>query len=152
PLRFATQTEQSIVDAYFAIVIVYGDQHAVLGLDDLITVRSMDVGEVEITLKNLEYTLTKTIKKTVASFSNVDSLFASMPGGVALTAYMTPNDLPEQWKDGPAKLQKVVDDLKKESGGKLSFQTVEPKTEEQMRDLLQRFGLAPLGQDLISGK
>ena len=151
PLRFATQTEKSVINAYFAIAVEYGDHHAVIGLDDLIAVRVMDIGELEITLKNPEYQLTKTIKKTVAEFSSVDQLFASTPGKVQLTAYVTPKTLPDNWKDGPAKLQKVVDELTKQAGGKLAFTTVEPKGETEMRDLYNKFGLRPF-QDLFSGQ
>jgi ABC-2 type transport system permease protein len=143
PLRFATQTEKTVVNAYFAIAVEYGDQHAVIGLDDLIMVRQLDIGDLEITLKNPEYQLTKTIKKTVAEFSSVDALFASTAGKIQLTAYVTPKTLPENWKDGPAKLQKVVDELTKQAGGKLSYTTVEPKTETEMRDLFNKFGLRP---------
>jgi len=150
PLRFATQTEASVINAYFAIAVEYGDQHAVLGLDDLITVRVLDVGKVEITLKNLEYQLTKSIKKTVAKFSSIDTLFASAAGTIELTAYVTPGTLPENWKQGPELLQKVVDKLSAQAGGKLAFTTVEPKTEAEMRDLFTKFGLRPY-QDLLSG-
>jgi len=151
PLRFATQTEKSVINAYFTIAVEYGDHHAVLGLDDLISVRVLDVGDVDISLKNPEYQLTKTIKKTVAEFSSIDALFASAPGKVQLTAYLTPKTLPENWKDAPAKLQKVVDELTKQSGGKLAFTTIEPKTETEMRDLFTKFGLRPY-QDLLSGQ
>jgi ABC-2 type transport system permease protein len=143
PLRFATQTAKSVVNAYFTIAIEYGDQHAVIGLDDLISVRVVDVGDVEISLKNPEYQLTKTIKKTVAEFSSIDALFASTPGKVQLTAYITPKTLPDNWKEGPAKLKKVVEDLTKQAGGKLAFTTVEPKTDAEMRDLFAKFGLRP---------
>jgi ABC-2 type transport system permease protein len=143
PLRFATQTEKSVINAYFTVAIEYGDQHAVIGLDELISVRSVDVGDVEISLKNPEYQLTKTIKKTVSEFSSVDALFASTPGKVQLTAYITPKTLPDNWKEGPAKLQKLVDELSKQAGGKLAFTTVEPKTETEMRDLFAKFGLRP---------
>ncbi len=151
PLRFATQTEKTVVNAYFAIAIEYGDQHAVIGLDDLIAVRVMDIGELEISLKNPEYQLTKTIKKTVAEFSSVDQLFASTAGKIQLTAYITPKTLPENWKDGPAKVQKVVDELTKQAGGKLAYTTVEPKTETEMRDLYNKFGLRP-HQELFSSQ
>ncbi|HEX8109135.1 MAG TPA: Gldg family protein [Kofleriaceae bacterium] len=151
PLRFATQTEKTVVNAYFAIAIEYGDQHAVIGLDELIAVRVMDIGELEISLKNPEYQLTKTIKKTVAEFSSVDQLFASTAGKIQLTAYVTPKTLPENWKDGPAKLQKVVDELTKQAGGKLAYATVEPKTEAEMRDLFSKFGLRP-HQELFSSQ
>ncbi|TMQ11651.1 MAG: hypothetical protein E6J90_34140 [Deltaproteobacteria bacterium] len=125
PLRFATQTEQSVVNAYFAIAIEYGDHHAVIGLNEMIAVRAVEIGDVEVTLKNPEYELTKTIKKTVAEFSSVDALFAS-PG-------------------------KIVDELTKQSGGKLAFTQVEPKGETEMRELFTKFGLRPY-QDFFSGQ
>jgi len=152
PLRFATQTQKSVVNAYFNVALEYGDQHAVIGLDELITVRALDIGDVEITLKNPEYALTKAIKKTVAEFSSIDALFASTVGKVQLTAYITPATLPDSLKEGPAKLKKVVDDLTKQAGGKLSFTTVEPKTEAEMRDLYTKYGLRPSCSDLLSGQ
>ncbi|TMQ06994.1 MAG: ABC transporter permease [Deltaproteobacteria bacterium] len=150
PLRFATQTEQSVVNAYFAIAIEYGDHHAVIGLNEMIAVRAVEIGDVEVTLKNPEYELTKTIKKTVAEFSSVDALFAS-PGKIQLTAYVTPKTLPDNWKDAPDKLKKVVDELTKQSGGKLAFTQVEPKGETEMRELFTKFGLRPY-QDFFSGQ
>ena len=150
PLPFTTKNEKTVVNAYFAIAIEYGDQHAVISLDDLIAVRVMDIGEFEISLKNPEYQLTKTIKKTVAEFSSVDQLFASTAGKIQLTAYITPKTLPEAWKEGPAKLKKVVDELTKQSGGKLVYTTVEPKGETEMRDLFTKFGLRPHKEDLVS--
>lgn len=151
PLRFATQTEKSVVNAYFAIAIAYGDQHAVIGLDELIAVRVLDIGDLEIALKNPEYALTKTIKKTVSEFSSVDQLFASTAGKIQLTAYVTPKTLPDNWKDAPAKLQKVVDQLSKQAGGKLAFTTVEPKTDAEMRGLFDKYGLRPYSE-LLSGE
>jgi ABC-2 type transport system permease protein len=151
PLPFATQTEKSVINAYFAIAVEYGDQHSVIGLDDLLAFRAVDVGDVEISLKNPEYQLTKTIKKTVSEFSSIDALFASTPGKIQLTAYVTPNTMPDNWKEGPANLKRVVDALTKQSGGKLAFTQVEPNGEAEMRDLFTKYGLRPY-QDLLSGK
>jgi ABC-2 type transport system permease protein len=141
PLSFANQNESSVVNAYFAIAIEYGDQHKVLGLDDLIAVRSLDIGNIEITLKNPEYQLTKTIKKTVAEFSSIDQLFASTPGKIQLTAYLTPKTLPDALKGTPEKLQKVADALVKQSGGKLVYTVVEPKSDAEAKELYSKFGL-----------
>jgi len=154
PFQFATQTEESIVNGYFAIAVEYGDQHTVLGLRELITERVLDIGDFEITLKNPEYELTKAIKKTVAEFSSIDTLFASTSGKVQLTAYLTPATLPEALKDVPAQLKKVADELTKQSGGKLVWSTVEPKVDDeaQMRDLFTRYGWRPYRQDMFSDK
>ncbi|HEY0991098.1 MAG TPA: Gldg family protein [Kofleriaceae bacterium] len=151
PLPFTTQTEKTVINAYFAVAVEYGDQHAVIGLEELLAVRQTDIGEIEVSLKNPEYQLTKTIKKTVAEFSSIDQLFASTPGKIQLTAYVTPNTLPDNWKEGPANLKKVVDALVKQSGGKLVYTTVEPNGEAEMRDLFNKYGLRPY-QDLLSGK
>ncbi|HEY0195481.1 MAG TPA: Gldg family protein [Kofleriaceae bacterium] len=151
PLPFTTQSEKSVINAYFAIAVEYGDQHAVIGLDELIAVKMLDLGEVEISLKNPEYQLTKTIKKTVSEFASVDTLFASSPTKIQLTAYVTPSTLPDDWKAGPANLKKVVDALTKQSNGKLAFTQVEPKTEDEARELFTKYGVRPF-RDLMSGE
>lgn len=151
PIEFATASEESVVNAYYAIAIEYGDQHALLSINDLIQVRAHDVGKIDVSLSNLEYKLTKAIKKTVSGFSSIPALFASTQGPIKLTAYITPETLPENWKDGGAKLQKAVDKLQKDSGGKLTFTTVTPKTEAEYQKLFEEHGLRPF-QDLFTGK
>jgi ABC-2 type transport system permease protein len=153
PLPFSSQSEKSLINVYCAIAIEYGNQHAALGLNDLIGLRMLDIGDLEFSLKNPEYQLTKTIKKTVAEFSSIDTLFASTPGKVRLTAYITPTTLPGDWKDGPQKLKKVVDELSKQAGGKLEFTTIEPRTDTQAQavELYQKYRLRPY-QDLVSGQ
>jgi ABC-2 type transport system permease protein len=151
PMAFATASERSVVNSYFSVAIEYGDQHEVLGLFDLIQVRQLDVGEVEISLRNVEYQITKSIKKTVQSFSSLDALFASTPGKIKLTAYVTPDTLPDNLKDAPAKLKKATDELIKESNGKLEVTQVSPKTEAEMLDLYRKYGIRPF-TDLASGK
>lgn len=146
PLRLATATEKSVINAYFAVAIAYGDQTAVLGLNELVDVRVLDIGQMDITLGNLEYELTRAIKRTVAEFSSVDNLFAAAAEPIALTAYVTPQTLPENWKQGPAMLQAVVDRLQKRANGKLTFKTVEPKTEAEMKALFEQQGLRPYAE------
>lgn len=143
PLQFASATERSIVNAYFAIAISYGDQTETLGLMDLIEVRQLDIGDLSIKLKNLEYDVTRSIKKVAQGFQSLPNLFASMPGKAELTAYLSPADLPPNWKDAPALLQKVADKLGKDAAGKLSYQVVEPKTEAEMQDLATQYGIEP---------
>jgi ABC-2 type transport system permease protein len=150
PLRLATATEKSVISAYFAIAIGYGDQTAVLPLEQLVDIRVLDIGEMDITVGNLEYELTRTIKKTVAEFSSVDNLFAAAVEPIRLTAYVTPSTLPENLRDAPTILQAVVDKLKRRAGDKLVFETVEPKTEAEMQALFEQQGLRPYAELLTS--
>lgn len=151
PIELSTANEKGVINAYFTIAIEYGDQHAVLRANDLIAVRAIDADNTEVKLKNLEYQMTRTIKKTVAEFSSVEALFASTPGKIQLTAYITPSTLPENWKDGPAKLKKVVDELIKQSGGKLAFTTIQPASDGERRDLARKYGIQRY-QDIDSGQ
>ncbi|MEJ7603588.1 MAG: Gldg family protein [Kofleriaceae bacterium] len=149
PLPFETSTEQSVVNAYFAVAIAYGDQTEVLELGDLLQERSRDIGEgSEISLKNPEYQLTKAIKKTVSAFSSIDALFASMPGKVTLTTFVTPKTLPEEWKEGPTKLAGAIAKLAKGAGGKLESKSIEPATEAEMMKLYDQYKLRPYS-DLV---
>jgi len=143
PIRFASRTEQSVVNAFFHIVVAYGDHYEVLGIDDLIEVRPLDVGDVDIRLRNFEYDLTRTIKKVATGFQSVDALFASMPGKVELTEFITPGKLPDNWKTGPETLDKVVAELTKSSGGKLEVKKVEPSSEDQMKQIFATTGIRP---------
>jgi ABC-2 type transport system permease protein len=138
-----TKTEQSVVSAYFAVGIEYGGQHTALRIPDLLDIRLVDVDNLEVKLKNVEYELTKAIKKTAGEFASIDSMFASIPGKVQLTAYLLPDTLPANAKDTPAKLKTIIDQLVKQSGGKLSYTYVEPKTNAELRDLAGRYGLEP---------
>ena len=62
PFQIAGRNESSIVNAYFDILVRYGDQSVVLGLQDLIDVTQSSNG-AEAQLKNLEYNLTSAIKR-----------------------------------------------------------------------------------------
>lgn len=146
PLRFASRVEKSVINAYFSIAIAYGDQHQVLGLDQLIEVRTLDVGEVEVSLGNLEYGVTRAIKKAVTSFQSVDALFASLPAPAELTLYATPKTLPENWKVGPERIRKVVDELAAGAAGKLVLKQVEPQGDAQARELFEKYGLRPYAE------
>ncbi len=70
--------KQSVVNAYFDILIRYGDQNEVINFNDLIEVESYRDGQMDVKLRNLEYDLTRSIKRTVFGFQNLDSILASL--------------------------------------------------------------------------
>lgn len=143
PLRFASRLEKGVINAYFTILVEYGNQHASLGFDDLIEVRQLDVGDVDIQLKNLEYDITRTIKKVVQGFQSVDAMFASLPGKATITEYVTPETLPDDLKGAVDKLDAAVKDLQASSNGKLELTKVAPKSQEEMEDAYRKFGVRP---------
>jgi ABC-2 type transport system permease protein len=138
PASFSDRYETSVVDTYFQVLVAYGDQHEVI---DLISLLHSDGRAVYF--DNLEYEITKAIRKVVYGFQSLDALFARMAGQIRLTAYMTPDLLPERSKEIPALLQTVVKELETRSRGKLTYQHVAPSTPEERKKLYEERNVKP---------
>jgi ABC-2 type transport system permease protein len=151
PLRFASRLEKGVINAYFTLLVEYGDQHVTLGFDELIEVKALDIGDLEVSLKNPEYDITRSIKKVVSGFQSLDAMFASLPGKVEVTAYVTPDTLPPDLKDVPGKLDAAVAEIEKSAAGKLVFTKVAPKTEAEMQTAYDQYGVRPFA-DLATGQ
>ncbi|MEJ2291661.1 MAG: Gldg family protein [Deinococcales bacterium] len=156
PFQVANRYQSSVVNAYFAILVRYGDQTQVLHLNDLINVTpNPGGGAPNVELNNLEYNLTRAIKKDVAGFSNLDSVLASLKQPAKLTLLATPKSLPSGLQDAPGIVKKVAASIQQGAKGKFSFQQVDPRaanapfTPQQLR---QRYGIQPIPEGLLSSK
>jgi ABC-2 type transport system permease protein len=126
PLQVSGRYEASVINAYFDIVVRYGDQNVVLNFSDLVQVDQQNDGSVNVSFRNLEYDLTRSIKKVAYGFQSIDSVFASLKDPVTLYLIVTPNMLPQTYKDATATMQKVANDLIQHSSGKLKVQQINP--------------------------
>ena len=108
PFRISDRYEASVINSYFDLLIRYGDQHTTLGFGDLIEVESRPGGQVDVRLRNLEYDLTRAIKKAVYGFQSLDSALASIEEPIQLTAFITPNTLPAGLEEVPQTVEKVA--------------------------------------------
>ncbi|MBC8446254.1 MAG: Gldg family protein, partial [Chloroflexi bacterium] len=152
PFRIAGRYESSVISSYFDILIRYGDQSATLGFQDLIEVQSAG-GEVEVGLRNLEYDLTRSIKKVVYGFQSLDAVFASMEEPIKLTAFVTQQTLPESLAEVPQLVEKVAQDIQAESGGKFTFEMIDPDDPTSpvtRQTLFDSYGLRPFAVSLFS--
>jgi len=153
PFRIADVYETSVINSYFDLLIRYGDQYVTLGVDDLIEVVDTPNGEPDVRLRNLEYDLTRAIKKVVYGFQSLDSVFASMDKPVKLTAFITPASLPAGLEEVPAAVEKVARDIEAESGGKFVFEMIDPDAPDSPvdRDTLRNtYGLTPIAPSLFA--
>ncbi|WP_428268536.1 Gldg family protein [Haliangium sp.] len=152
PLQFAGRHQQSIVNAYFHVLVAYGDQHVVLSMFDLIKIDAVDINNVKAYVDNLEYEITKSIRKVVYEFQSIDALFAGLPGKIELEAYVTPDKLPEQWAALPEELDAVAATFEQQAGGKFTYKRTSPATEEEQRALFDAYGLRPFTLSLLSNE
>jgi len=153
PFRIAGRYETSVISSYFDILIRYGDQSVTLGFDDLIEIRPAGGGEFDVGLRNLEYDLTRAIKKVVYGFQSLDAIFASLEEPARLTAFVTPNTLPEPLKEVPQLIEKVAQDIEAESGGKFVFEMIDPDAPDSpvtRKTLFDTYGLQPFAVSLFS--
>ena len=139
--RFRDRHGASVVNAYFHILVRYGDQHEVLGFDDLVEVRPVDVADISLELNNFEYTLTGAIKKAVLGFSSLETLLATLESTPRLTFYIS-DQPPPGLENIPATVEKVAKELAAEAGGAIEFQRVTP-TEADIEPLARKYGLQP---------
>lgn len=153
PFQVTERYEASVLNSYFDILIRYGDQNEVLNFRDLIEVQPYPDGSLDVRLRNLEYDLTRSIKKVVYGFQSIDAVLASLSAPAKLTLYATPNTLPDGLKDAPAAVKSVADKLAQESNGKFSFEMIDPDASQSPanREYLQKtYNLQPIAVSLFS--
>lgn len=153
PFQVAGRYESSVINAYFDILVRYGDQNQVLNFQDLIEVSSSSTGDMEVRLRNLEYDLTRAVKKVVYGFQSIDTVLASLSTPVKLTLFATPKTLPDALQAVPDVIRTVAQDLQSKSGGKFTFEEIDPDaagaavTRQQMLDT---YKLRPIAVSLFS--
>jgi ABC-2 type transport system permease protein len=152
PFRISGRYEDTVINSYFDILVQYGDQSAVLGFQDLIEVESSSTGQVGVKLRNLEYDLTRSIKKTVYGFQSLDAVLARMSEPVQLTAYITQKTLPSSLAEVVPLIQKIAQDLQQTSQGKLTFRIVDPDADSTVtrQSLYDTYGIQPFAVSLFS--
>ncbi|MDP6793428.1 MAG: Gldg family protein [Anaerolineales bacterium] len=153
PLQAADRYGTSVVNAYFDILVRYGDQHVVLNFADLIEVEPYRSGQIDVRLRNLEYDLTRAIKKVIYGFQSIETVLGALDDPVKLTVYTTPNTLPDSLQDAPAAIRGVAAEIASESGGNFAFEMVDIDSAGSLfshQELYDRYGLQPIPVSFFS--
>ncbi|WP_456387844.1 Gldg family protein [Desulfolithobacter sp.] len=146
PFRMASRYQSGVVNSYFNLLIAYGDQFETLSFEDLIEVKVMDAGEPEVLLKNPEYAITRATRKVTTAYRAGGDVFAALTKPVTFHGYISPDEkLPQVLVDLRRQLNEVLDELAKDSGGKLKVEFADPDagSGELARQLRQDYGFAP---------
>jgi ABC-2 type transport system permease protein len=152
PFRLASKYESGIVNAYFALVVKYGDQYVRYGFGDIIKVEPLPDGDVDVQLQNLEYDLTRAIKKAAFGFRRDAELFERVEGPVTLTVIISPESLPEIFSDVPDAVATAVGELKEKGGDKFTFEEIDPSQSDQLaQQVYSQYGAQPMSLGLFGG-
>lgn len=153
PFRVAGRYEDTIINSYFDLLIRYGDQSEVINFQDLIEVEPRRDGTLDVRLRNLEYDLTRSLKKVVQGFQSTDAVLASLAEPAHLTLFVTPNTLPAELQTAPATIQQVANDLAAKSNGKLVFEQIDPTAAGSAitaQSLLDTYGIQPFAASIFT--
>jgi ABC-2 type transport system permease protein len=152
PFRLASKYESGIVNAYFALVVRYGDRYVRYGFDDLIQVEPLPDGDVDVRFRNLEYDLTRAVKKAVSEFRGTAELFERVGEPVTFLAILTPSTLPEVFSGIPEAVREAARELGERAEGRFRYEELDPATDPQAAGRVQReFGARPMSLGLLGG-
>ena len=152
PLQVTDRGGTSLINAYFDILIRYGDQSETLNLLDMIDVRGIDQ-DIELSLRNLEYDLTSNIQRAVFGFQSVDSVFASLETPAQLTFYVTPDTLPEGFDEVYVRMQTIAGELAQQANGQLVVNEVnmgDPNVSVDPQALFDQYQIQPIATSFFS--
>ncbi len=147
PFQVRDRYQSALVNAYFDVLILYGDEYEVLDFRDLIEVKASGETDLEVLLRNPEFDLTRSIKTVLYGFQGGGSLFANITDPVAFTGYVSGvQKLPEQLSEYVNTLQNVLNELQGESEGKFSFELVDPEADggALAQQIAEEYGFQPM--------
>ncbi|MFK7871644.1 MAG: Gldg family protein [Oligoflexales bacterium] len=144
PFQVNDRHSAAMVNSYFNILIEYGDKYEVLSFDDLIEVKSQGVTDIDVRLKNLEYDVTRTIKKVVTSFRNTDNFFANLNRDIQFVGYVSEADIPAQLQAFLQEVRTEIDKYASTSQGRMKVSFFDPVAEPEVgRMIAEDFGFGP---------
>lgn len=151
PFQVADRHSASMLSSYFNIVVQYGDQFEVLGFEELIEVKQAGINDIDVQLRNLEYDITRSIKKVMHSFNNTDNLFANLKNPVKFVGYISGSSLPEQLQPLYGDIKTSLSKYKEKSGGKLDLEFLDPTADSALAEKIKtEYGFRPQSLSLFS--
>jgi ABC-2 type transport system permease protein len=152
PFQVADKYQAGLVNAYFDILVKYGDQFEVLNFQDLIEVKQVNDTDLDVKLRNPEYDITKTIKKAMNSYQSTGDLFAAMHQPVQFIGYISEKQqLPEALQTFYDTMKTTLQTLEKDANGKFSVTFENPNESQQLAQLLlDKHGFRPMTTSLLS--
>lgn len=146
PFRISGRYETSVVNSYFDILVSYGDQFVILRVSDLIEIAPTGGGKSEVRLRNLEFELTRSIKRVVSGFQSLDTVLATLEDPIKLTAFVSSDTLPESRLEVVEAIEKVGTDMEAKSAGGFLFDLLDPDDPENLftrESLAAGYGISP---------
>ena len=155
PFQMASRHQTSVVNSYFDLLIAYGDQFETLGYQDLIEIKSLGEGSLDVLLNNPEYAITQSIRKVLTAYQSSGDPFETLTRPVVFKGYLSPMDqLPKGLDSVRSDLEEIVAAFEKSSDGRFRAQFLDPDAEggALKKMLKETYGFRPQVTSLFDPK
>lgn len=146
PFQTADRYQAAVVSSYFDLVIAYGDQYETLGFQDLIEVKAYSEDDVDVVLKDPEYSITRAIRKVTGAYQAGGNIFENVTRPVTFKGYFSPEKrLPKALRQLRADLELLLQELGKSAGERLTVSFADPEADggRLAEELKQKYGFRP---------
>ncbi len=155
PFQVADRYQSSIVSSYFNVLVKYGDEFEALGFRELIEVKAMGEGNLDVQLRNPEHDLTRAVKKVLHGYQAGGNLFDTIEGDLTFNAYVSGNaQLPPELVEFRGTVEKVVNETRENADGRLQVNFINPDANngEVGKQIAEDYGFQPMAASLFSDK
>ena len=147
PFQIADRHQSSLVNAYFHILVRYGNEYRALGFSDLIEVRTALNAPAEVMLRNPEYDITQAIKKVLFDYRASGNLFEGIEEPVELIGYVSDDArLPPQLLAYKQAIVPQLEATARASHGKFSVRFFDPEAGDGalVKTIGEQWGFKPM--------
>ncbi|MEM1114126.1 MAG: Gldg family protein [Pseudomonadota bacterium] len=147
PVQIADRHQSSIVNAYFNLLVQYGDEFQTLGFNDLIEVKVTPHTAPEILLRNPEFDVTRAIKNALYNYRRGSRVFDSITSPVEFIAYVSDEQrLPVELRSYLTSIKALLQEVEREAQGKFSTRFIKPEAGDGRvaAQIAQEWGFQPL--------
>ncbi|MEM7402816.1 MAG: Gldg family protein [Myxococcota bacterium] len=153
PFHFSDRHQAELVNSYFHVLLQYGDQYEVLEFGDLIEVKQNQMGAPEVRLRNLEYDVSRSIKKVLYGFQSLDHLFATLTTPFEFVGYISDSNLPPSLLGFKKELIDTLKKYKERFQDKFEYQILDPSSNQELaKKIAADYGFRPMAAGLFNPK
>ncbi|WP_439101012.1 Gldg family protein [Congregibacter sp.] len=147
PFQVADRYQSALVNAYFNVLVQYGNEKEVLGFSDFIEVKMAAGGEPDVLLRNPEFDVTRAIRDVLYRYRSGGELFDQISKPVTLRAYVSDDSkLPQLLVDYRDAIRGEAQALIPNSQNKFNIDFVEPEANNgaEAARILDEWGFQPM--------
>tara|TARA_B110000503_G_scaffold4350_2_gene5798 strand:+ start:33494 stop:36316 length:2823 start_codon:yes stop_codon:yes gene_type:complete len=155
PFHIADRHKSSLVNAYFNVLVSYGNEHRSLGFADLIEVHASPNDTAEVKLRNPEYDISHIIKKVMVDYHSGGNLFDGIDEPVEFIGYVSADELlPDYLLAYKKAILSPLQLAEENSAGKFSVRFIEPEAQggTVATKIVDLWGFKPMTASTVDSK